>query len=144
MSEIGSFKYTIFGDTLENYKKGIYKPRTVWERVYLHLKSKSVNVYSPGQHKGKCTCPYVVIKNNGTTGFEGSNQIGSQTIDIIIYCPSTNYSDIEPYTLQVQDFVKELKQYIRPTGTITPVILDNSVEGYTQTIEYKTFQRIRR
>lgn len=144
MIQLGNFEYTIPGDILENYIKGIYKPRTVWERVYLHLKSKSVDVYSPGQHKGKCTSPYVVIKNNGTIGFQGSNQIGSQTIDVIIYYPATNYSDIEPYAWQVQEFLKELKQYIRPTGNITPIILDSSVEGYTQTIEYQTFQKLRR
>ena len=137
-------KYAIQGDILENYIKGIYKPRTVWERAYLHLKSKSVDVYSPGQHRGKCTSPYVVVKNNGTNGFEGSNKIGSQSLDIITYYPATNYSGIEPYTGQIQDFLKELKQYIRPTGNVTPIILDNSVNGYTQTIEYQTFQRLRR
>lgn len=144
MTQLGDFKYAIQGDILENYIKGIYKPRTVWERAFLLLKSKSVDVYSPGQHKGKCTSPYVVLKNIGTSGFEGSNQIGSQTLDIIIYYPATNYNDMEPYTWQVQDFLKELKEYIRPTGNITTAILDDSVNGYTQTIEYKTFQRLRR
>lgn len=144
MFELGDFKYAVPGDILENYIKGIYKPRTVWERVYLHLKSKGIDVYSPGQHKGKCTSPYIVLKNNGTISFEGSNQIGSQSIDVIIYCPATNYSNIEPYTWQVQDFLKELKQYIRSTGNITPVILDDSVNGYTQTLGYQTFQRLRR
>lgn len=110
----------------------------------MHLISKAVDVYPPGSHQGKCTSPYVVIKNNGTLGFEGSNHIGSQTIDVIVYYPSTNYNDMEPYTNQIQDFLRELKQYIRPTGTITPVILDNSVEGYTQSIEYQTFQKLRR
>lgn len=143
MTEV-NFKYAITGDVLQNYINGTYKPRTVWERVFLCLKGKGVDVYSPGQHKGKCTSPYVVIKNTGALGFEGSNQIGSQTIDIIIYYPSTNYSGIEPFTNQIQDFLRELKQYIRPTGTITPVILDSSVEGYTQSIEYQTFQKLRR
>ncbi|ADK16174.1 hypothetical protein WX45_01796 [Clostridium ljungdahlii DSM 13528] len=138
------FKYAVSGDILENYIKGTYKTRTVWERVFLHLKSKGIDAYSPGQHKGKCTTPYVVLKNTGTAGFEGSNQIGSQTLDVITYCPRSNYSDIEPYTVQVQSFLGELKGYIRPTGNITPVILDDSVNGYTQTIEYQTFQRLRR
>lgn len=143
MTEV-NFKYAITGDVLQNYINGTYKPRTVWERVFLLLKSKGVDVYSPGQRKGKCTSPYVVIKNTGTLGFEGSNQIGSQAIDVIIYYPSTNYSGTETFTNQIQDFLRELKQYIRPTGTITPVILDSSVEGYTQSIEYQTFQRLRR
>ncbi|WP_406543138.1 hypothetical protein [Clostridium ljungdahlii] len=138
------FKYAVSGDILENYIKGTYKTCTVWERVFLHLKSKGIDAYSPGQHKGKCTTPYVVLKNTGTAGFEGSNQIGSQTLDVITYCPRSNYSDIEPYTVQVQSFLGELKGYIRPTGNITPVILDDSVNGYTQTIEYQTFQRLRR
>ncbi|WP_406541600.1 hypothetical protein [Clostridium ljungdahlii] len=138
------FKYAVSGDILENYIKGTYKTRTVWEHVFLHLKSKGIDAYSPGQHKGKCTTPYVVLKNTGTAGFEGSNQIGSQTLDVITYCPRSNYSDIEPYTVQVQSFLGELKGYIRPTGNITPVILDDSVNGYTQTIEYQTFQRLRR
>ncbi|MBV4426502.1 hypothetical protein KM802_14755, partial [Clostridium tyrobutyricum] len=90
MAEI-SFKYAVLGDTLQNYINGTYTPRTVWERVFLLLKSKGVDVYSPGQHEGKCTSPYVVVKNTGTMGFQGSNQIGSQTLDIIIYCPKTNW-----------------------------------------------------
>lgn len=143
MAEI-SFKYAVLGDTLQNYINGIYTPRTVWERVFLLLKSKGVDVYSPGQHEGKCTSPYVVVKNTGTMGFQGSNQIGSQTLDIIIYCPKTNYSNMEPYTTQVQYFLSELKDYIRPTGNITPVVIDDSANGYTQTVEYQTFQRLRR
>ncbi|WP_123053148.1 hypothetical protein [Clostridium sp. JN-1] len=143
MAEI-DFKYAVPGDILENYIKGTYKPRTVWERVFLCLKSKGVDIYSPGQHKGKCTNPYIVLKNTGTTGFEGSNQIGSQTLDVIIYCPSSNYSNTEPYTSQIQSFLSELKEYIRPTGNITPIVLDDSVNGYTQSIEYQTFQRLRR
>jgi hypothetical protein len=144
LSQLGDFRYAIPGDVIQNYINGIYRPRTVWERAYLHLKSKSVDVYSPGQHKGKCTAPYVVLKNNGTNGFEGSNQVGSQSIDVIIYYPSTNYSDLEPYTGQIQDFLKELKEYLRPTSNITSVILDDSVNAYTQTLEYQTFQKLRR
>lgn len=143
MAEI-SFKYAVPGDTLQNYINGTYTPRTVWERVFLLLKSKGVDVYSPGQHEGKCTSPYIVVKNTGTMGFQGSNQIGSQTLDIIIYCPKTNYSNMEPCTTQIQDFLSELKDYIRPTGNITPVVLDDTVNGYTQTVEYQTFQRLRR
>ncbi|MBV4417300.1 hypothetical protein [Clostridium tyrobutyricum] len=143
MAEI-SFKYAVPGDTLQNYIDGSYEPRTVWERVFLLLKTKGIDVYSPGQHEGKCTSPYVVLKNTGTMGFQGSNQIGSQTLDIIIYCPKTNYSSMEPYTTQVQDFLSELKDYIRPTGNIMPVVLDDTVSGYTQTVEYQTFQRLRR
>lgn len=144
MNEMVEFKYTILGSTLENYINETYKPRTVWERAYLHLMSKGIDVYSPGQHEGKCTNPYVVLKNNGITGFEGSNQIGSQIIDIILYYPSTNYSNIEPYTYQIQRILKELSEYLRPTGNITPVILDDSANGYTQTLEYQTFQKLRR
>lgn len=143
MSEV-SFKYAIPGDVLKNYINGTYKPRTVWERVFLLLKSKGVDVYSPGQHTGKCTSLYVVIKNTGTLGFQGSNKIGSQTLDVMPYCPSTNYSNLEPFAAQIQDFLGELKEYIRPTGNITSVILDDAVSGYTQTLEYQTFQRLRR
>lgn len=143
MAEI-DFKYAVPGDILEKYINGNYKPRTVWERTFLHLKSKGIDIYSPGRHKGKCTNPYVVLKNTGTTGFEGSNQIGSQTLDVIVYCPRSNYSDVESYAVQIQSFLSELKEYIRPTGNITPSILDDSVNGYTQTIEYQTFQRLRR
>ncbi|KAA8676201.1 hypothetical protein [Clostridium sp. HV4-5-A1G] len=139
-----NFKYAVPGDVLQSYIDGLYEPRTVWERVFLLLKSKGVDVYSPGQHERKCTSPYVVVKNTGTMGFQGSNQIGSQTLDVIIYYPATNYSGIEPYTVQIQGFLSGLREYIRPTGNITPVVLDNTVNGYTQTLEYQTFQRLRR
>jgi len=139
-----NFSYTLPAGVVAEYLAGTFTPKTVWQRIYLHLKSKGVGVYSPGQHKGKCTDPYVVIKNTGTSGFEGSNQIGSQSIDILIYYPSTNYSGLEEYTWQIQSFLSQLKEYIRPTSNITPVIIDDSVNAYTQTLEYKTFQRLRR
>lgn len=132
------------GDILQNYIDGTYTPRTVWERVFLCLKSKGVDVYSPGQHQGKCTTPYVVIKDTGTIGFQGSNKIGSQIIDVIIYCPVSNYSNTEPYRSQIQEFLGALKNYIRSTGNITPIVIDDTVSGYTQTVEYQTFQNLRR
>lgn len=143
MSE-ASFNYVVSGDILQNYINGTYIPRTVWERVFLCLKSKGVDVYSPGQHQGKCTSPYIVLKNTGTIGFQGSNKIGSQIIEVIVYCPASNYSNMEPYTTQIQGFLTELKEYIRSTGNITPVVLDDTVSGYTQTVEYQTFQNLRR
>ncbi len=134
----------VVGDSLADYLNGTYKPRTVWERVYLHLKSNSIDVYSPSQHAGKCVSPYVVLKNTGIIGDSGSNQIGSQTIDILLYSPATNYEDLEPYTTQVQGLLSKLKEYIRPTGNVTSITTDDIVKAYTQTMEYKTFQKLRR
>lgn len=130
--------------TMEDYLSGNYTPKTIWERVYLHLASQGFQVYSPNQKEGKCTNPYIVVKNTGTSGFLSSNQIGSQSLDILIYVPFTNYSNLETYTQQIQDSLSSLKEYIRPTGNITSVILDVEVMGYTQTLEYQTFQRLRR
>ncbi|WP_066019953.1 MULTISPECIES: hypothetical protein [Clostridium] len=121
----------------------MYKPRTVWERVFLFLKNKGIDVYSPGQHQGKCKEPYVVLKNTGTSGFEGCNKIGYQTIDILIYCPSTNYSDLEPFAQNIQLCLSELKEYIRPTGNITSVVVDTNIDAYTQIIEYQGLQKLR-
>ena len=143
MSE-ANFKYVVSGDILQKYIDGLYKPRTVWERVFLLLKSKGIDVYSPGQHKGQCTSLYVVVKNSGTIPSLGATQSGSQTIDVILYCPLTNYTSLEPYTIKIQQLLHELREFIRPTGNIIGVLVDDNVDAYTNTIEYQTFQKLRR
>ena len=37
----------------------------MFTQIYRHLKDNGFDVYSIGQHKGICTNPYIVIKENG-------------------------------------------------------------------------------
>ena len=43
-----------------------------------YLIDNGIKVYLPGQHKGDCLFNYVVLKDNGTSGYLGSNKIGTQ------------------------------------------------------------------
>lgn len=139
------FKYPLTGN-LDDYLNATTKPITVWQRVFLYLQRCEVDIYSPGQHQGECVEPYVVLVNGGTQGFNGSNQIGSQLIDVIVNYPLNNYSGMEPYMANLIDLLssEDIKHYIRYTGEITPVVVDDTSKSYTATLTYQTFQRLRR
>ena len=51
----------------------------MFTQIYRHLKDNGFDVYSIGQHKGICTNPYIVIKENGESEIAGT----SLTNDIV-------------------------------------------------------------
>lgn len=112
-----------------------------WHDIYLHLKSKGIEIYSQGQKTDTCQSNYVVLKDNGQYGIAGSYKTGYSLIDVIIFCPINKYSQVEGYKTELKGYMKEL-QGIKPTGNETPVIIDDSVKAYTTSIEYQILKRL--
>lgn len=118
-------------------------PKTLWQKIYLHLLKLNYLVYSPGQKRDKCQDPYVVIKDTGTYGQEGNNKVGYKLFDIIIYYPLQSYSSMESYIENIKEELKQIKE-IRYTGNETPCVIDDEVKAYTSSIEYQGVKTLRR
>lgn len=112
-----------------------------WADVYLHLKSKEIDVYSPGQKTDTCITPYIVIVDNGQYGMAGSNRNGYSLIDVLVFVPLNKYSQIEGYRAQIKGYMKELN-CIKATGLETPVIIDDLVKAHTTSIQYQILKRL--
>ena len=61
-----------------------------WETIYLHLKKNGLDVYSLGQHQGKCLTPYLVLRDNGKTRRRG---IEKTEFEVLLYYPADHYSE---------------------------------------------------
>lgn len=140
---MAQFNYKVSGDHLQQDLINNAVPQTVWQKIYLHLKKLGYEVYSPGQKRNKCTDSYIVIKENGIHGQEGSNKVGYKLIDIIIYHPMSNYSSMEFYVENIKQALQVIKE-LRPTGNETPAIMDSEVQAYTTSIGYQALKTLRR
>ena len=113
----------------------------MWNKTYLHLKSKGINVYSPGQHKGLCTESYVVLRDGGGDSFAGTNKVGYSILDVIIYHPNNRDSSLGSYKKEVKKHLEEVKG-LKKTGFETPVVMDDDKQAYTTSIEYQILKRL--
>ena len=104
----------------------------MWKKIYKHLKSKGFDVYSPAQHEGVCTEPYIVLRNAGELNKDShSNGI----YDISVYFPKGKYSKLEDYRLSLVKVLSEL-DYLKKTGLETPVIYEDEIKAYSFSIQY--------
>lgn len=112
----------------------------MWQKIYKKLEEKNLNPYPPGIYQGECTVRYCVVKENAQSGLM-SNKVGYRLIDIIIFVPMSDYLAAKTYCDEVKLALKELPE-IRKTGNETPVIPDDSVKGYTTSIEYQVYKKL--
>lgn len=113
----------------------------MWKKIYDKLKQEGLNPYPPGKHQGDCLKRYCVVKENTQVPYFNSNKLGYKTIDIIVFVPIDSYIAIEPYVKEIKVALKELN-FLRKTGNETPVIPDDSVNGYTTSIEYQILKKL--
>lgn len=111
------------------------------KRIYDHLKSKNLNPYFIGQHKGECLEKYCVIKENVQTNYSGTNVLGYKLIDIIIFVPINSYIELENYKKEILESIRELKS-LRKTGNETPAIVDDTKKAYTISVEYQIMKKL--
>jgi hypothetical protein len=139
---MGNFSYVVPGDALETSLINDTVSQTLWQKIYLHLSKLGYETYSIGQKRDKCQNSYVVIKENGTNAMIG-NVAGYKLFDIVIYHPIDTYSTMEPYVENIKEAIKLIDE-LRPTGNETPPIIDSEVQGYTTSVTYQQFKRLRR
>lgn len=109
-----------------------------WQDIYLHLKNKGIEVYSPGQHQGSCLSKYVVVKE----GTSIQMQEYSSAMDIYIlmcYVPFKKYSTLRPFVNYVADLMKELRPMIMPTHQRDAPYFDEQVQAHMVAIYYRNY-----
>lgn len=112
-----------------------------WQDIYMHLKEKGFDVYSPGTKTGECNSEYLVVKNDGSSK-HASFSTDVDLYAVLCYVPKSHYSSLEPLVQRVKNAMKELEPMIKPYGSQTPSYYDDSVKAHMIGIEYKNYKKL--
>lgn len=112
-----------------------------WQNIYKHLKSKGFEVYSPGQHMGDCTSPYVVIKDAGFSQLMEFSS-GQALYDLMCYVPQQQFSTLEDFVAQVEEAMKGLYPAIISMDYRTPSFLDDTIKGHMISTQYRNNRKL--
>lgn len=104
-----------------------------WEKIFDHLTSNGYDVYSLGQHKGDCTTPYLVLRNNGSTTYYS---MAAQEYEVLLYYPVDRYSGFEGYISGVKACMNKLYPAVTLTEDQQPHNLDDDVKAYMTGLIY--------
>lgn len=112
----------------------------LWERIYNHLTQKGFDVYAPGQHKGDCLSPYVVVKPSGATQF---GEYSSDIIyyDLLVYVPQEHFSQLSVEVAKLKSAMKELYPMLRESHIETPAFTDDTNKSHMWSIQYHTYRK---
>ena len=110
----------------------------MFTQIYRHLKDNGFDVYSIGQHKGICTNPYIVIKENGESERAGTS-LTNDIVELLIYYPVGTYSKLNEYKQSILYTMKLLKG-IRRVVEPMPTIIDDDKKAYMTSF---TFRKIK-
>ena len=110
----------------------------MFTQIYRHLKDNGFDVYSIGQHKGICTNPYIVIKENGESEIAGTS-LTNDIVELLIYYPVGTYSKLNEYKQSILYTMKLLKG-IRRAIEPMPTIIDDDKKAYMTSF---TFRKIK-
>ena len=110
----------------------------MFTQIYRHLKENGFDVYSIGQHKGICTNPYIVIKENGESEIAGTS-LTNDIVELLIYYPVGTYSKLNEYKQSILYTMKLLKG-IRRVVEPMPTIIDDDKKAYMTSF---TFRKIK-
>lgn len=111
----------------------------MFAQIYKHLKSEGFDVYSIGQHKGICTNPYLVIKENGESEVAGTSLI-NDTVELLIYYPVGRYSELANYKKRILNVMKYQKG-IRRVIEAMPTVIDDDKKAYMTSFTYKKIKK---
>lgn len=112
---------------------------TRWEDIYEHLKTSGFEVYSPGQHKGECTAPYIVVRDAGTSPYmEFTTAV--TLYEILCYVPKSKYSTLQEYAGQVKQAMKGLWPMMIPMNYETAPFYDDTVKAHMTAIQYRNLK----
>lgn len=108
--------------------------------IYAHLRDNEIDVYTPAQHTGECTAPYVVVKDSGTDQY--NNFSSTRTLyDIMCYIPKNQFTYLEQYVDKVKTIMEGLKPMIMPMHYETPSFYDDTVKAHMISIQYRNYKK---
>lgn len=108
------------------------------------LESAGFDTYFPGQHRGECLKPYVVVKDAGTTRL-GTFSTIQYTYDIMLYVPLNRFSQLDPLMQQIRAAMKTLSSKIslRVAYDMSTPFYDESVKAYMSYITYVNLRKLK-
>lgn len=109
-----------------------------WKEIFKHLKESGFDVYSLGQHQGKCSEPYLVLRNNGA-GIDLS--MVDQEYEVLIYYPSDRYSQFEDYIEMVKQSMNSLFPAVKLVDDQQPHYPDDDVKAFMTSLIYRAPRR---
>ena len=112
-----------------------------WQNIYKHLKAKGFDVYSPGQHNGDCTAPYVVVRDAGLSRLSEFSSKQAR-YDLLCYVPQDQFSTLEPYVDDVEAAMKDLYPAVVSMHFRTSSFLDDTVKGHMVSTQYRNNRKI--
>ncbi len=104
-----------------------------WSDLFLYLKDEGFNVFSLGQHQGKCITEYIVLRNNGI--FPGPRK-ERREYELLLYFPIEKYSEFESYIERVKKSMNRLYPGVKLIEPETPHYLDKDVLAYMTSVTY--------
>lgn len=110
-------------------------------RIYDHLKSKGVEVHYVGQPLGECKSNYVILKDDSTSGQNGSRKVGTQLVDIIFYLPQNRFTQSISFKKEIKNYLKELN-FLKYTGMETGVVTDDDKKALTFSVFYEIHKEL--
>lgn len=102
--------------------------------------SHRFDTYFPGQHKGECKNPYVVIKQSGVVSTTVSSERPLYTI--MCYVPANRYADMENMIYDAKQEMKKIFPLVMYTGNETESYYDDSVNGHMVSFQYLGCRKI--
>lgn len=105
------------------------------------IESNGVKTYNPGQHKGDCLEPYVVVALYGVTPeLEVSSERPLYMLSI--YVPWNNYSKLEQLLYSIKQWLKKLYPMIDYAGNETPPYYDETNKSYMLSFQYQGIRKL--
>lgn len=116
--------------------------KSVYKQVFDVLKSNGIEVYEPGQKKGICKSPYVVLKKGAVV--EPLTVSSERPIYVIMaYVPENNYSMLETLIYDVKEVLKKIYPLVVYAGNETESFYDDDLKAHMSQIQYQGARRIR-
>lgn len=107
---------------------------TNWNTICVHLQKHGLTVYPPGHHQGKCTAPYLVLKDTGTS-YRYSTE--KQSYDLMVYAPADDYPTFRQEIQKSMQAMDELFPALRLTDGPDEPYFDTDKQAYMSSLYYR-------
>lgn len=109
-----------------------------WKEIYMHLVNSGYDTYPIGGHKGTCTTPYIVLRDNGAVLRQS---LTGREYELLLYYPMNRYAEFEDYILGVKHIMNGLFPRLRLIDDEQLHYLDDDVKAYMTSLIYQCYQQ---
>lgn len=119
--------------------KGVTITDSRLKDMKLHLDG-IVETYGLGQHQGECKKKYVVVRDEGSLGFDA---VSTDTVlySAMLYVPADEPFNMEPFVQEVKKRMLGLHPMFAPTGVETQTIHDDDKKAWMYSIQYRVYKK---